>query len=146
MRAAALAGTLALSLSACAQLTEAGGPVPPLAPLDQLTVTDLRAEGDDPTAVRPVEHFLLPSGQTDPAGLEAALLDAGFEAVRLDRVPRQETVVIFTSDARDRTLARQIEWLRTNAPAFGFRHTGWATDAQVAAQVPAAPPEPVEAL
>lgn len=136
MRAAVLAG--ALALSGCAEFYEAGAPPPPLAPLDRLTVSELRAEGDDPTVVRPVEHFLLPVAATDPEGLRLALLDAGFEGVRLDRVPRQETVVTVTSDARDGTLARQIEWLRANAPAFGFRHTSWATEAQV----PAPPPEP----
>lgn len=140
MRVAAFALAGALALSACAEFYEAGGPVPPLAPLDQLTVNTLRAEGDNPEIVRPVEHFLLPASATDPFGLEAALIDAGFEGVRLDRVPRQETVVIFTSDARDETLARQIEWLRTYAPAFGFRHTGWATEAQLPA------PEGIEAL
>ena len=114
---------LPLALAAC---TDLGGAA--LAPLDRLTLDELRAEGDDPMAVRPVEHLLLPTAQTDPAGLEAGLREAGFDDFRLDRRPGFETRVVFSSDARAGTIARQIEWLETNAPAYGFARTGWDTE------------------
>ena len=121
MRIAA-AGLVVLALAGC---EGAGGA---LAPLDRLTVDRLRAQGDDPEAVRPVEHLLLPGGNADRAGLVAALAEAGFEdvAVRSDR--GFEATVVFLSDARDRTLARQIAWLRENAPIHGYRPTGWSAE------------------
>lgn len=115
---------LVLALAACA---DAGAQ---LTALDRLTVDRIRAEGDDPSLVRPVEHNLLPARNADPAALRAALGEAGFEDFDLRVVPGQETSVIFRSDARERTLARQIAWIRENAPVHGFRPTGWTTEAR----------------
>ena len=109
-----------LALAACAELVG-----PELDPLDRLTLDQLRAQGDDPAAERPVEHLLLPRGPTDTDGLRAALLDAGFEAIRIDRRSEFETRVVFRSDGRDRSIARQIAWLEANAPSFGYVHTSW---------------------
>ena len=122
--AAALAA--ALALAACAGLE--GGAA--LDPLDQVTVDLLREQGDVPEVVRPVEHFLLPVGATDRAGLAAALAAAGFETAQVRPVRGFEVEVVFRSDARAPTLARQIAWLEANAPAYGYRHTGWGTRAQ----------------
>lgn len=110
-----------LALAACAETAA-------LTPLDRLTVDRIRGAGDDPSIVRPVEHNLLPGSNADPAALREALVAAGFEGVDLRVVPGQETTVVFRSDARERTLARQIAWIRENAPAHGFRPTGWTTD------------------
>jgi hypothetical protein len=115
---------LALLLAAC---VEAGAQ---LTALDRLTVDRIRGAGDDPSVTRPVEHNLLPAANADPAALEAALAEAGFEAFDVRTVRGQETSVVFLSDARERTLARQIGWIRENAPLYGFRPTGWTTEAR----------------
>lgn len=117
----------ALLLAAC---TTAVGE---LNALDRLTLERVRGAGDDPTVVRPVEHDLLPGVEADPDGLEAALAEAGFEAFDVRSVRGQETSVVFRSDARDRTIARQVGWLRANAPLFGFNPVGWTTAPRPAA-------------
>ena len=117
--------TLALLLLALAGCDVAGGA---LTPLDRLTVDRLRAQGDDPEVVRPVEHLLLPGGNADRAGLVAALAEAGFEDVRVRSDRGFEATVVFLSDTRERTLARQIGWLRENAPAYGYRPSSWSAE------------------
>ena len=123
IRAAAFGA--ALALAACAGPT--GGP---LDPLDQVTVDLLREQGDDPAVVRPVEHFLLPVGPTNRDGLAAALAEAGFATAAVLPARDFEVEVVFQSDARAPTLARQIAWLQANAPAYGYEHTGWGTAAR----------------
>ena len=122
MRAAAALAGLA-TLAACEV-------APPLSPIDRVTVETLRAEGDDPTVVRPVEHTLLPARGADRQGLEAALAEAGFEDFDVRTIRSRETTVTFRSDARDPTLARQIAWLAENAPGYGFSPSGWTTQAR----------------
>ena len=119
-----LALLAALAVAACEPGAE-------LRPIDRLTLQTLRDEGDDPAVVRPVEHDLLARGTTDPSGLRAALVEAGFEVIRLDRDPGREATVVLLSDTRAPTLARQIAWLEANAPAYGYVHTGWGATARL---------------
>ena len=134
MRAAPPVLALALGLAACAPVeTEPAEPghLPArteLTDLDRLTVDRLRRAGDDPLAVRPVEHVLLPAGATDPTGLAAAMGTAGFGVPDVQVRPGFETKVVVLSDARDPTLGRQVGWLEANAPAFGYRHATWTTE------------------
>ena len=95
--------------------------------MDRLTIANLRLAGDDPSAVRSVEHTLLQTGPADPEGLALALGEAGLGLPDVQARPDFEAKVIFLSDARAPTLARQIGWLEANAPAFGYRRAAWTT-------------------
>ena len=134
MRRAALLAALALAACVPVEPGPSGdGPIAApadgeLSSVDELSLAKLRLAGDDPFAVRPVEHILLAAGPVDPDGLALALSEAGFGPADM-RAPRPtyEASVVLLSDTRARTLARQIGWLEANAPLFGYSRATWTT-------------------
>ncbi len=145
MRRAVAPLSLALALAACVAPVEPGPaePAPPgatggLSTVDRQTMDALRIAGDDPFAVRPVEHTLLETGAADPEGLALAMSQAGFGVPDVQPRLGFEARVVVSSDLRAATLARQIGWLEANAPAFGYERATWTTRPVLAE--PATPP------